>query len=137
MRSPFPFSSAPESPDEAAGAPSDQRRHLRLDKVFLVRVESSLFGEMTCVARNVSAGGIFIEMSDPLPLSSSLRICFPMPDGTGDVVARGEVKNHYFLNFSQDGVSKALSGMAVRFTAFESDGQDVLRDCLGRLRVLH
>ena len=126
----------PASADEAAPA-HEQRRHLRLDKVFMVRVESALFGEMQCVARNVSAGGIFIEMAEPLPLSAAVRVCFPMPDGTGDVVALGEVKNHYFLNFVQDGLSRAVSGMAVRFTSFESDGQDVLRDCLGRMRVLH
>ena len=134
MRSPFTL--PPASAEEAAPT-HDQRRHLRLDKVFMVRVESALFGEMHCVARNVSAGGIFIEMAEPLPLSAAVRVCFPMPDGTGDVVALGEVKNHYFLNFVQDGLSRAVSGMAVRFTSFESDGQDVLRDCLGRMRVLH
>jgi hypothetical protein len=114
-----------------------RREHLRFDKVFAVRVESLLFGDLVCIARNVSAGGIFLEVADPLPLGATVRVCFPVPDGSGDVVAVGDVKNHYFINYVQSGVSKAVAGMAVRFTSFESDGHRILEDCLGRLRVLH
>jgi hypothetical protein len=100
-----------------------RREHLRFDKVFSVRVESLLFGDLTCVARNISAGG--------------LRVCFPVPDGSGEVVAVGEVKNHYFINYAKDGMNRSVTGMAVRFTSFESDSHRILSDCLGRLRVLH
>jgi hypothetical protein len=120
---------------EASGA--DQRAHLRFDKMFSVRVESLLFGEIYCVARNISAGGIFLELSDPLPLGATVRVCFPVPDGSGEVVATGEVKNHYFINFTQGGTSRAVAGMAVRFTSFENEGHHVLADCLTRMRVLH
>src|SRR5882672_6630748 len=132
-----------EEPGAAAAEPTgaiesaDQRAHLRFDKMFAVRVESLLFGEIYCVARNVSAGGIFLEMPDPLPLGATIRVCFPVPDGSGEVVATGEVKNHYFINFTQAGESRAVAGMAVRFTSFESDSHQILEDCLGRLRVLH
>lgn len=115
----------------------EQRQHLRFDKMFAVRIESLLFGDSVCVARNVSAGGIFVEMADPLPLGATVRVCFPVPDGTGEVVATGEVKNHYFINFTQNGVNRAVAGMAIRFIAFENESHHVLRDCLGRLRVLH
>jgi hypothetical protein len=115
----------------------EQRAHLRFDKMFTVRLESLLFGEIYCVARNVSAGGIFLELPDPLPLGATVRVCFPVPDGSGEVVATGEVKNHYFINFTQHGVSRAVSGMAVRFTSFENESHHVLADCLGRMRVLH
>ena len=122
----------------AAAPPLVQRReHLRFDKVFMVRLESALFGDVACVARNVSAGGIFLEMADPLPLGARVRVCFPVPDGSGEVVAIGEVKNHYFINYVQNRVSMAVAGMAVRFTSFESDSHQILEDCLGRLRVLH
>ena len=121
----------------AAESPRDQRAHLRFDKMFTVRVESLLFGETYCIARNVSAGGIFLELPDPLPLGASVRVCFLAPDGNGEVVATGEVKNHYFINFSQGGASKAVSGMAVRFTSFENESAHVLADCLSRMRVLH
>ena len=116
---------------------ADQRAHLRFDKMFAVRVESLLFGEIYCVARNISAGGIFLELPDPLPLGATVRVCFPVPDGSGEVVATGEVKNHYFINFTQGGVSRAVSGMAVRFTSFENESHHVLADCLSRMRVLH
>ena len=128
--------------EEAAPPPGrpeveDQREHLRFDKMFVVRLESLLFGEIYCVARNVSAGGIFLELPDPLPLGAAVRVCFPVPDGSGDVVATGEVKNHYFINYTQAGTTRAVAGMAVRFTSFENESHHVLADCLSRMRVLH
>jgi len=62
-----------ESNDDSRSS-HEQRQHLRFDKVFPVRVESVLFGELPGIARNVSAGGIFIEMRDPLPLGARVRI---------------------------------------------------------------
>jgi hypothetical protein len=121
-------------PPEVGG---DQRAHLRFDKMFSVRVESLLFGEIYCVARNISAGGIFLELPDPLPLGATVRVCFPVPDGSGEVVATGEVKNHYFINYTQGGTNRAVAGMAVRFVSFENEGHHVLADCLTRMRVLH
>jgi hypothetical protein len=139
---PFPIidSSSADAPSaDVTQTPvgSDQRAHLRFDKMFAVRVESLLFGEIYCVARNISAGGIFLELHDPLPLGATVRVCFPVPDGSGEVVATGEVKNHYFINFTQAGTSRAVAGMAVRFTSFENEGHHVLADCLTRMRVLH
>jgi hypothetical protein len=116
---------------------ADQRAHLRFDKMFSVRVESLLFGEIYCVARNISAGGIFLELPDPLPLGATVRVCFPVPDGSGEVVATGEVKNHYFINYTQGGTNRAVAGMAVRFVSFENEGHHILADCLTRMRVLH
>lgn len=124
----------------AAMSPSpspDKRQHLRFDKVFPVRVESVLFGELPGVARNVSAGGIFIEMRDPLPLGARVRISFLNPEETAEIVAVGEVKNHYFVNYVQSGTTRSISGMAVRFEGFEHESQQILHDCLNRFRVLN
>jgi hypothetical protein len=129
--------SSAERPTEPGASAADQRAHLRFDKMFAVRIESLLFGEIYCVARNISAGGIFLELPDPLPLGATVRVCFPVPDGSGEVVATGEVKNHYFINYTQAGSSRAVAGMAVRFTSFENEGHHVLADCLTRMRVLH
>jgi len=136
---PMPLTSDLPAPpaSSASTSPSEQRQHLRFDKVFVVRIESLLFGESVCVARNISAGGIFVEVADPLPLGATVRVCFPVPDGSGEVVATGEVKNHYFMNFTQNGISKSISGMAVRFTSFENESHHILGDCLTRMRVLH
>ena len=137
MATPFDALSDETDPTADAALVSDQRAHLRFDKMFVVRLESLLFGEIYCVARNVSAGGIFLELPDPLPLGAAVRVCFPVPDGSGEVVAMGEVKNHYFINYTQSGASRAVAGMAVRFTSFENESHGVLTDCLGRMRVLH
>ncbi|HVX97832.1 MAG TPA: PilZ domain-containing protein [Polyangia bacterium] len=139
---PFPTLEPASESDAATSAPAvesavEQRAHLRFDKMFAVRVESLLFGEIYCVARNVSAGGIFLELPDPLPLGATVRVCFPVPDGSGEIVATGEVKNHYFINYTQGGSTRAVAGMAVRFTSFENESHSVLADCLTRMRVLH
>lgn len=127
-----------ESPAPAAATPPrDQRQHLRFDKTFPVRVESILFGQIACIARNVSAGGIFLETRDPLPLGAQVRVSFLNSDESAEIVAVGEVKNHYFMNYVDRGVTRSVGGMAVRFTAFEDQGQHILRECLDRLRVLH
>ena len=127
----------PSNSAAASVSASDQRQHLRFDKVFPVRVDSILFGELPCIARNVSAGGIFLEMSEPLPLGARVRVCFLTPDESAEIVAVGEVKNHYFMNYVHNGQSKSVTGMAVRFVGFEDESQGILRDCLNRLRVLH
>ncbi len=115
----------------------EKRQHLRFDKVFPVRVESGLFGELDCVARNVSAGGIFIEMPEPLPLGAQVRVSFSSADSTAEIVALGEVKNHYFMNFANGGTTNSVAGMAVRFYAFENESQRILDECLNRFRVIN
>jgi hypothetical protein len=125
------------APSDAPAAQVDKRAHLRFDKVFPVRVESILFGELHCVARNVSAGGIFLETADPLPLGARLRVTFLTTDEASEIAAEGEVKNHYFVNFVQAGVSRSITGMAVRFLSFDQGSQQVLSNCLNRFRILH
>jgi hypothetical protein len=127
-----------DSVDRALLPPvEEKRRHLRFDKVFPVRLESILFGELDCVARNVSAGGIFVEMTEPLPLGAHVRVSFLSADSSAEIVALGEVKNHYFMNYAKEGLTRSISGMAVRFYAFEKESQQILADCLDRFRVLN
>src|SRR5262249_7266378 len=92
-----------------ASEAADKRQHLRFDKVFPVRFESILFGELACIARNVSAGGIFLETRDPLPLGARVRVAFLNPEETAEIVAVGEVKNHYFMNYVQHGITRSVS----------------------------
>jgi hypothetical protein len=125
------------SASDSAPIRTEKRQHLRFDKVFPVRVESVLFGELSGVARNVSAGGIFIEMREPLPLGARVRVLFSNPDETAEIVAIGEVKNHYFVNYVDGGATRSVSGMAVRFEGFENESQQILEDCLNRFRILN
>ena len=123
----------------------NKRQSLRFDKVFPVLISSDQFGECNAMARNVSAGGILLELSEPLPLGTHVRVHFSMNSvGQGDgpalgpsIVARGEVKNHYFLNFCDDSGPRSMTGMAVRFTEFETESRDLFAETVGQLRVMH
>ena len=116
----------------------DKRHATRFDKAFPVRFSSDNFGECQAVARNVSSGGIMLETSDPLPLGTEVRVHFSIPDSPIQIVARGEVKNHYFLNFADAlGGAHALTGMGIRFTEFEQDEDVTLGLGLSRMQSLH
>ena len=97
--------------------------HLSLDHTLQVDVSNPIFGRFTCIARDVSNSHIFLETFDPLPLGTELHIHFEMPDSYGEVVAVGEVKRHYFLNYGQEDELMSLMGMWLRLTSFEDDGE--------------
>lgn len=115
----------------------NKRAALRFEKVFPVILSTNEFGECNAMARNISAGGILIELSDPMPLGTEVRVHFFMPDSQATIIARGEVKNHYFLNFNDGGEQRSLTGMAIRFTEFEAESQEMLGLGLTRMRILH
>lgn len=98
-----------------------------MDCSFPVEVTHPVFGRMTLVARNLSAGGLFIETIEPLPLGTVLMVHFGEPEH--QVIARAEVRNHYFLNYADHSGPRALAGMGLRFLGFEPGGACV-RDVL-------
>jgi hypothetical protein len=111
---------------------------MRFDKLFPVMVGSEIYGDSPAVARNVSAGGMLVEMAEPLPLGSVVTIHFRYPRESGrtdEIVARAEVKHHYCLNFGNDvGEAGATRGIGLRFLDF--DVGMPLDELLGD-RVLH
>ncbi len=111
---------------------NDRRNWTRMDKLFPVLVESPLFGFKNCIARNVSSGGIFLETQEPLPLGSPLRVYFSLPESEDGIAASGLVKNHYFLNYSADNQPRNVTGMGVRFTEFDDNGDQRLQTTLKR-----
>ena len=70
-------------------------------------------------------------------LGARVRVLFSNPDETAEIVAIGEVKNHYFVNYVDGGTTRSVSGMAVRFEGFENESQQILEDCLNRFRILN
>jgi hypothetical protein len=124
-------------PAKRPQARAEKRESLRLDKVFPVWVTSSEFGELQGVARNISQGGMFIETHEPMPLGATVRIHFAVPESDAEIVACGEVKNHYFLNFHDHSGPRSISGMGIRFQGFDDDGATALAESLVKLRVLH
>lgn len=98
----------------------DRRAAPRLDKVFPVWLEGAR-GAGLGVARNISAGGMFVETRAPHPIGSQVRVTFPA-DG-GEMTAVGEVRYVCHLVGRGSDVVRAtvaLRGMGVRFLYFEA-----------------
>lgn len=97
---------------------TERRASTRIDKVFPVLVFSEEVGEQWCVARNISESGIFIEMSEPLPLRTKVIIRFQMPGEEAAICVVAKIQNHYYLQYSGNGEIRALSGVGMRFLRF-------------------
>jgi hypothetical protein len=110
---------------------------MRFDKVFPVIVGSEIFGDTRGIARNISAGGMFVEMLDPLPLGSFVTVHFRMPDSHGDIVVRAEVKHHYSFNYASGGEPASSRGIGVRFVEFLRDSAERFQASFVRHRILH
>ncbi len=94
---------------------------MRFDKAFLVVIGSELYGEAVAIARNVSAGGILVEMSYAPPLGTVVTVHFQHTRGddlVDEIVARAEVKHHHYLNFSGSGEAAASRAIGLRFVEF-------------------
>ena len=115
----------------------NHRIHMRFDKVFPVVVGSELYGELRGVARNLSAGGMLVEMMDPLPLGSVVTVEFQMPDCPGAIIARAEVKHHYCFNFGVGDEAGSSRGIGLRFVEFVKDSAKRYEHSFTRHRVLH
>ena len=109
----------PAEPLDAGGR--EKRVHMRFDKAFLVVIGSELYGEAVAIARNVSAGGILVEMSYAPPLGTVVTVHFQhlrSDDLVDEIVARAEVKHHHYLNFSGSGEAAASRAIGLRFLEF-------------------
>ncbi len=104
--------------------PHELRQSLRFDKVFEVAISTAELGEISAIARNISAGGMLIETPSPMALGTLVNIRFQMPDSDGSIVAVGEVKHQYVFNFAIDGQLKQARGMGVKFVEFLEDPQE-------------
>lgn len=110
--------------------PADKRLYTRFDKAFVVVVGSEVYGDTHAVARNLSAGGILVEMPYAPPLGTIVTVHFQYlrdgEDNVDEIVARAEVKHHHYLNFSS-GPSEAARARAVgmRFLEFVDVGETI------------
>jgi hypothetical protein len=74
--------SGPRPAAGAVGVPTprlaalEKRIHTRFDKAFLVMIGSEIYGDTFAVARNISAGGILVEMSYAPPLGTVVTVHF-------------------------------------------------------------
>lgn len=125
----------------------EQRLHTRFDKAFVVVIGSELYGDAVAVARNVSAGGILVEMSYAPPLGTVVTVHFqytrhddqpeldraPVID---EIVARAEVKHHHYLNYRSERSGPEAGGdeeasvraIGLRFIEFVDPGERISAD---------
>lgn len=115
----------------------NQRIHMRFNKVFSVVIGSEIYGDSEAVARNISAGGMLIEMIDPPPLGSVVTVHFEMPDCHGEITVRAEVKHHYCFNFAVGDEPASTRGIGLKFIEFLEDSEPRLRRSFTRGRILH
>ena len=99
----------------------EKRIHTRFDKAFLVVIGSEIYGDSCAVARNVSAGGILVEMTYAPPLGTVVTVHFQHvrdDDQLDEIVARAEVKHHHYLNFSGGNDAASARAIGLRFVEF-------------------
>lgn len=135
-----PTGRRPAPPAEPGGAPPprlasavEKRIHTRFDKLFLVVIGSELYGDSFAIARNVSAGGILVEMSYAPPLGTVVTVHFQhvhegdrgdRGDRIDEIVARAEVKHHHYLNFTGSGEPASTRAIGLRFLEFVELGAE-------------
>ena len=117
----------------------EKRIHTRFDKAFLVTIGSELYGDTVAVARNVSAGGILVEMTYAPPLGTVVTVHFQhtrddRDDDRGDdasldeLVVRAEVKHHHYLNFTGGNDAASARAIGLRFLEFVDPEERIAPD---------
>ena len=107
---------------------SEKRVHTRFDKAFLVVIGSELYGDTHAIARNVSGGGILVEMGYAPPLGTVVTVHFQHARGDDlfdEIVARAEVKHHHYLNFTGSGEAASTRAIGMRFLEFVDPGERI------------
>ena len=109
----------------------EKRIHTRFDKAFLVVIGSELYGDSFAIARNISSGGLLVEMSYAPPLGTIVTVHFQHAregDVLDEIVARAEVKHHHYLNFTGGNDQSSVRGIGLRFIEFIDPGDRVEAD---------
>jgi hypothetical protein len=109
----------------------EKRIHTRFDKAFLVVVGSELYGDTVAVARNVSAGGILVEMTYAPPLGTVVTVHFQHAhddDRLDELIVRAEVKHHHYLNFSGGNDAASSRAIGLRFLEFVEPDERISPD---------
>jgi len=96
----------------------DRRASARIDKIFRVLITSEETGDIWYVARNISESGMFVEMSEPLPLRTKVIVRFMAAYSEAFICAMGRIQNHYYFQFNEDGQLRGISGVGLRFLRF-------------------
>jgi hypothetical protein len=111
----------------------EKRIHTRFDKAFLVMIGSEIYGDTAAIARNISTGGILVEMTYAPPLGTVVTVHFQHArddDQLDEIVARAEVKHHHYLNFTGGNDAASSRAIGLRFLEFVDLGERIAPDRL-------
>ena len=111
--------------------PREKRIHTRFDKAFLVVIGSELYGDWFAIARNISAGGILVEMNYAPPLGTVVTVHFQHAredEQLDEIVARAEVKHHHYLNFTGGNDAASSRAIGLRFLDFLDPDEGISAD---------
>lgn len=126
-----PYRAEPAVPLEIPAR--EKRVHNRFDKAFMVLIGSEVYGDTVGIARNVSAGGILVELNYAPPLGTVVTVHFQHvrgEDQVDEIVARAEVKHHHYLNFAGSGEAASTRAVGMRFLEFVDAGEPIEADRL-------
>lgn len=101
---------------------SNQRVRLDLEIAVPVRVMTS-GGEYRGMARNISEGGMLVELVIAPAIGSRVCVTFEGVQGSESapdaVELHGEVRHHMAWQYNRDGESRSLRGVGIRFVDAE------------------
>lgn len=78
------------------------------------------YGLRRCVARDVSATGLFVETHEPHAVGTELRVTFALPDESWEMTLRCTVRHLVRLTGSET----AMHGMGLSFEELEEELSD-------------
>ncbi|MCA9670885.1 MAG: PilZ domain-containing protein [Myxococcales bacterium] len=113
---------------------AERRSFLRFETVLPVLIEVHGHGTQRCIARNVSCGGLCVELREPPAIGTHVRVWFVTPGGAR-IAAWGIVKNHYVFNYYADKRPRQVRGAGIRFAAFEDGDRELLEATLEKIEA--
>ena len=109
----------------------EKRIHTRFDKAFLVVIGSELYGDSFAIGRNISGGGLLVEMTYAPPIGTVVTVHFQhahSEERVDEIVARAEVKHHHYLNFSGSGEAASTRAIGMRVLEFVDANERIESD---------
>lgn len=100
---------------------TDRRAGPRLRLAFPVLVDGP-HGLRRCLARDISARGLFVETSELHPEGTLLRVTFAVPDGSWEMTVRCEVRHVV----RERGPAGILEGLGLTFRGVEVEADDLV-----------
>ncbi len=99
---------------------SSSRLSLSLEIAVPVRIESEL-GTQRGLARNISEGGMLIEVEEAPPIGSRVKVTISGIRGSLDapdaLTLDGEVRHHLAWQYTRPSGTKSMRGVGIRFVA--------------------